>query len=99
MYQERQYLSRNWDPFPVPPTTIDALLVTHAHVDNCGLIPKLVREGFRGKIYCTKATTDIAQIVLLDAARIQEEDAEFKKQRHEREGRQGAYPEIPLYTV
>jgi metallo-beta-lactamase family protein len=99
MYQERQYLSRNWDPFPIPPETIDALLVTHAHVDHCGLIPKLVKEGFRGNIYCTKATADIVQIVLLDAARIQEEDAEFKKERHAREGRKGPYPEIPLYTV
>lgn len=99
LYQERQFRSRNWEPFPIPPHTIDAVLLTHAHVDHCGLIPKLVHEGFRGNIFCTKATADIARIVLLDAARLQEEDAEFKKQRHEREKRIGPYPEIPLYTV
>ena len=78
---------------------MDAVLLTHAHVDHCGLIPKLVREGFRGKIYCTTATSEIAQIILLDAAHLQEEDAEFKRKRHEREGRRGPFPEIPLYTV
>ncbi len=99
LYQEREFRVRNWDPFPVPPHTIDVVLLTHAHLDHCGLLPKLVREGFRGKIYCTTATSEIAQIILLDSARLQEEDAEFKKKRHIREKRKGAYPEIPLYTV
>ncbi|MDY6892273.1 MAG: MBL fold metallo-hydrolase, partial [Chloroflexota bacterium] len=90
---------RNWEPFVVPPSDIDAVLLTHAHVDHCGLIPKLVREGFRGRIYGTAATCDIAEIMLLDSAKLQEEDAEFKKRRHEREGRRGPYPEIPLYTI
>jgi metallo-beta-lactamase family protein len=99
LYQERQFRVRNWDPFPVLPHTIDVVLLTHAHLDHCGLLPKLVREGFKGKIYCTTATSEIAQIILLDSARIQEEDAEFKKKRHIREKRNGAYPEIPLYTV
>ena len=99
LYQERELRGRNWDPFPIPPNTIDAVLLTHAHLDHCGLLPKLVREGFRGKIYCTDATAEIAQIVLLDSAHLQEEDAEFKKKRHERESRRGAYPEIPLYTT
>ncbi|MGQ9632537.1 MAG: MBL fold metallo-hydrolase RNA specificity domain-containing protein [bacterium] len=99
LYQERELKERNWDPFPVPPNTIDAVLLTHAHLDHCGLLPKLVREGFRGKIYCTAATSEISQIVLLDSAELQEEDAELKRRRHEREGRRGAYPEIPLYTT
>jgi len=99
LYQERDFRSRNWDPFPVPPDTIDAILLTHAHLDHCGLLPKLVREGFRGKIYCTAATSEISRIVLLDSAKLQEEDAEFKQRRHEREGRRGPYPEVPLYTV
>lgn len=73
--------------------------MTHAHLDHCGLIPKLVREGFRGRIYCTAATSEITQIILLDSAHIQEEDAEFKRKRHEREKRRGPFPEIPLYTV
>jgi metallo-beta-lactamase family protein len=99
LYQEREFRVRNWDPFPVPPDTIDAVLLTHAHLDHCGLLPKLVREGFKGKIYCTSATYDIAQIILLDAAHLQEQDAEFKRKRHEREGRKGPYPEMPLYTM
>ncbi len=99
LYQERELTARNWDPFPIPPQTIDAVLLSHAHLDHCGLLPKLVREGFAGKIYCTHATYDIAQIILLDAANLQEQDAEFKRQRHEREDRTGPYPEVPLYTV
>jgi len=99
LYQEREFKSRNWDPFLVSPRTLDAVLLTHAHLDHCGLLPKLVREGFRGKIYCTHATSDITQIILLDSARLQEEDAEFKRMRHKREKRRGPFPEVPLYTV
>ena len=98
LYQEREYLSRNWEPFPVPSNTLDAVLLTHAHIDHCGLLPKLVQEGFRGRIYCTEATSEIAQIILLDSAHLQEEDAEFKRKRHQRERRTGPFPEIPLYT-
>jgi metallo-beta-lactamase family protein len=99
LYQERKFTSRNWDPLPIKPSDLDAVLLTHAHLDHCGLLPRLVREGFRGKIYCTEATSEIAQIVLLDSAHLQEEDAEFKKKRHQRERRKGPFPEIPLYTV
>lgn len=99
LYQEREFLERNWAPFPIAPGTIDCLLLTHGHLDHCGLIPKLVREGFRGPIYATAATTEIAEIVLLDAAHLQEEDAEFKRKRHQKENRKGPYPEVPLYTV
>lgn len=99
LYQERALRERNWDPFPVPPKSIDAVVLTHAHLDHCGLLPKLVREGFRGKVHCTSATADIARIVLLDAAHLQEEDAEFKRRRHERDGRKGPHPEAPLYTT
>jgi metallo-beta-lactamase family protein len=99
LYQERELSDRNWGPFPIPPNTINAVLLTHAHVDHCGLLPKLVREGYQGKIYCTPATAEIAKLILLDAAHLQEEDAEFKRKRHEKEGRKGAYPEVPLYTV
>jgi metallo-beta-lactamase family protein len=99
LYQERQFRKRNWDPFPIPPDSIDAVLLTHAHLDHCGLLPKLVREGFKGKIYCTAATAEIARIILLDSAHLQEEDAEHKRRRHERQGRKGPYPEVPLYTT
>jgi metallo-beta-lactamase family protein len=99
MYQEREYQERNWQPFPFAPQSIDAVFLTHAHLDHCGLLPKLVREGYKGKIYCTQATAEIAEIILLDAAHLQVEDAIFKAERHKREGRRGPYPEIPLYTV
>lgn len=99
LYQEREFRSRNWDPFPVPPGDIDAVLLTHAHLDHCGLLPKLAREGFHGKIYCTAATAEITQIMLVDSAKLQTEDAEFKAKRHKREGRRGPYPEVPLYVV
>ncbi len=99
LHHERELLARNWDPFPVPPSSINGVLLTHAHLDHCGLLPKLVREGFRGPIFCTPATAEIARIVLFDAAHLQEEDAEFKLKRHKREGRKGPYPEIPLYTA
>lgn len=99
LYQERDLKGRNWETFTVPPKNIDAVLLTHAHLDHCGLLPKLAREGFRGSIYCTAATCEITEIVLLDAGHIQEEDAAFKKKRHAREGRKARYPEIPLYTA
>ena len=97
--QERQYAHRNWEPCPVPAGKIKALLLTHVHIDHSGLIPKFVREGYSGKVYATPATVDLAQIVLRDSGHIHEEDAKYKKRRHKKEGRQGKYPEIPLYTV
>ncbi len=99
LYQERELRARNWDPFPIPPEKIDAVLLTHAHLDHCGLLPKLVREGFAGPIHCTEPTAEIASIVLLDSAHLQEEDAEYKQKRHKREGRKGPYPVAPLYTT
>ncbi len=99
LYHERALLGRNWAPFPVPARTIDAVLLTHAHLDHCGLLPRLCREGFRGRIHCTGATAEIARFVLEDAGGIQEEDARLKQERHRREGRQGRYPEAPLYTA
>lgn len=99
MFQERPYLNRNWEPSPVDPSKIDALLLTHAHLDHCGLIPRLVNEGYAGPIYMTAPTIDLARIVLEDAARIQEEDAAYKRKRHQREGRRGPHPEVPLYTA
>ena len=97
LYQERAFQARNWDPFPVPPASIDAVALTHAHVDHCGWLPRLVHEGFRGRIVSTRATAEIARIVLADSAKLQVEDARKKKRRHERERRRGPLPELPLY--
>lgn len=98
LYQERDFLSRNWKPFPFKAESVDYLILTHVHLDHSGLIPKLCNEGFRGKIVMTEASNDLLPIVLLDSARIQEEDASYKKRRHKRENRKGPYPEVPLYT-
>jgi metallo-beta-lactamase family protein len=98
LYQERDLRIRNWDPFPVPPHSLNVVLLTHAHVDHCGYLPKLVKDGFRGPVYCTPATAEIAGIVLKDTGHLQEEDAAFKLQRHSKEGRKGSYPVVPLYT-
>ena len=99
LFQERDYSYRNWQAFPVPPDQIDHVLLTHVHLDHCGLIPKLVKEGFKGDILLTPASKALFPIVIQDSARMQEEDAAFKKKRHETEGRKGPYPETPLYTV
>lgn len=98
LFQERKYQERNWNPFQVEPASLQAVLLTHAHLDHCGLLPKLVREGFRGRIFCTSATAEIARYVLLDSARLAAEDAASKRARHEREGREGPHPAVPLYS-
>src|SRR5512135_3704733 len=99
LYQERPFLNRNWDPFPVPPDRLDVLLLTHAHLDHSGLIPRLVRDGFGGTIYTTSATADLMSIALMDAAHIQEEDAAFKIRRHQKENRTVGHPVAPIYTT
>ncbi|MBS1729967.1 MAG: MBL fold metallo-hydrolase [Bacteroidetes bacterium] len=75
---------------------INYLLLSHAHIDHCGLIPKLVKEGFKGKIFCTPATKDLAQILLLDSAEIQRDDTKFINKRRAKEN---LPPYEPLYTV
>jgi metallo-beta-lactamase family protein len=99
LYQEREFLYRNWQKFGFIPAELHAVLLTHAHLDHCGMLPRLVNQGFRGKVICTPATAEIAKIILLDSAKIQEEDAENKKKRHIREKRKGPFPEEPLYTT
>jgi len=98
LYQERDLKPRNWADFPVSPSTIDAVLLTHAHLDHCGRLPKLVKEGFAGKIYATSATAEIANIIMLDSAHIQEEDMKHKLKRHKRSGKKSPFAYEPLYT-
>jgi metallo-beta-lactamase family protein len=99
LYQERDLQVRNWEDFGFVPADLSAVLLTHAHLDHCGLIPKLIKEGFMGKVYCTPATSELAKIVLMDAGKLQEEDAEFKRKRHKKEGRPDVRPIEPLYTM
>lgn len=86
---------RNWAPFPIDPATVDAVVLTHAHLDHSGYLPLLAKLGFKGRIHCSQATRDLCRILLLDSAHIQEKDAEFhnkhKTSKHE--------PALPLYTV
>src|SRR5687768_9648454 len=63
---------RNWAPMPIPPETIDCVVLTHAHIDHCGSLPRLVSQGFKGPIYCTAGTADLCGLVLPDAAHLQE---------------------------
>src|SRR5271165_5053055 len=99
MYQERHFLERNWSDLPVRPRDIDVVLLTHAHIDHCGLLPKLVADGFHGKVLATAPTCKLVEVLLRDSAQIQAEDAEFKRKRHRKEGREGKYPVTPLYTL
>jgi metallo-beta-lactamase family protein len=87
---------RNRDPFPFDPKEISLLFLTHAHLDHSGLVPRLVKEGFRGKIVATSATIDLLELMLTDSAKIQESDAEWMTKKALRAGRE---PVVPLYTV
>ncbi len=91
----KQNRLKNWDPFPVPPETIDALLLTHAHIDHSGYIPRFCRDGFAGRIHCTYPTYDLCEILLRDSAHLQEEDAAWANKK----GFSKHKPALPLYTV
>ena len=69
----KQLRLRNWDSFPVPPSQVDAIVLTHAHLDHSGFIPRLVQLGFRGTVYCTAATSDLCGLLLPDSGRLLEE--------------------------
>ncbi len=91
----KQNRLKNWDPFPVPPETIDALLLTHAHIDHSGYIPRFCRDGFAGRIHCTYPTYDLCEILLRDSAHLQEEDAAWANKK----GFSKHKPALPLYTI
>jgi len=86
---------RNWEALPILSDTIEAVVLTHAHLDHCGYLPRLVSQGFRGRIFCTPATAELTRIVLADAAHLQEEDAE----RANRRGYTKHHPAVPLFTT
>jgi metallo-beta-lactamase family protein len=96
LFQGRKELRlANWDPFPVDPASLDAIVLTHAHVDHCGYLPRLVRLGFTGPAYCTAGTGKLAEIVLSDSAHLLEEEAAFAN----RMGYSKHRPAQPLYTA
>jgi metallo-beta-lactamase family protein len=96
MFQgQKEWRERNWQDTPIPTREIDAVILTHAHLDHCGWIPRLVKQGFHGPIYATQATIELCAIVLADSGHLQEEDAAFynkkKASKHD--------PALPLYTL
>ncbi len=91
----KQLRLRNWNALPIDPKSIDAVILTHAHIDHSGYLPVLVKNGFSGKIYCSKATHDLCQILLTDAGHLQEEEARFANKH----GFSRHRPALPLYTV
>lgn len=90
----KQYRLRNWERLPIAPSSVDAVVLTHAHIDHSGYIPLLVRNGFQGKIYCSEATYDLCKILLPDSGHLQEEEAAFAN----RHGFSRHHPALPLYT-
>lgn len=96
LFQGLKHLrERNWAPFDVDPNSIDAIILTHAHLDHSGYLPRLAREGFSGPVYCTPATADLCEILLKDSAHIAEKDADYAN----RKGFSKHSPAEPLYTV
>jgi len=85
---------RNWVNFPIDPATVDAVLLTHAHLDHCGYLPLFVKQGFHKTIYCTHATRDLCQVVLTDSGHLQEEEAQYANKH----GYSKHKPALPLYT-
>jgi len=90
----KQLRLRNWDVLPVDPASIDAVVLTHAHLDHSGFVPRLVRLGFKGVVYCTAATLELCELLLPDSGRLQEEDADYAN----RHGHSKHKPALPLYT-
>ena len=90
----KQLRLRNWDAFPIDPSGIDAVLLTHAHMDHSGFVPRLVKLGFKGPVFCTRATLELCELLLPDSGRLQEEEADFAN----RHGHSKHKPALPLYT-
>ncbi|MGA9075573.1 MAG: MBL fold metallo-hydrolase, partial [Candidatus Sulfotelmatobacter sp.] len=91
---QKDWRERNWRDTPVPAKEIEAVILTHAHLDHCGWIPRLVREGFRGPIYATPPTIDLCGIILPDSGHLQVEDAAF----YNKTNKSKHHPALPLYT-
>src|SRR5438270_4320109 len=92
---QKEWRERNWQALPVPAREIDFMILTHAHLDHSGWIPRLVKEGFTGPIYATPATIDLCGVLLPDSGHLQEEDAAF----HNKMKSSKHTPALPLYTM
>ena len=90
----RELRERNWQDPPFDPVALDAVIITHAHIDHTGYLPRLVRLGFKGPVFCSRGTADLLKILLPDSARLQEEEAEYRN----RKGLSRHKPALPLYT-
>jgi len=90
----KELRERNWQPPPFDPRALDSILITHAHIDHTGYLPRVVSQGFHGPIYCSRGTADLLKILLPDAGRLQEEDADYRN----RHGLTKHAPALPLYT-
>ena len=97
MYQERHNAAKNWDPFAVSPRSVDAVMLTHGHLDHAGWLPRFTHDGFHGTSYCSPATSEVVPLILTDSAHLQAEDVAWKRKRHAAEGRQSIHPVVPLY--
>ena len=86
---------RNWEAPPVDPKSIDAVVLTHAHIDHTGYLPRFVAHGYKGPVFATSATVDLARILLPDAGHLQEEEANYRNKHHLTKHK----PALPLYTV
>ncbi len=90
----KQLRLKNWAKLPINPKDVDAVVLTHAHIDHTGYLPLFVKNGFSGKVYCSEATRDLCEILLPDSAHLQEEEAEYANRR----GFSKHHPALPLYT-
>jgi metallo-beta-lactamase family protein len=90
----KELRERNWQDPPFNPRSLNAILITHAHIDHTGYLPRLVKQGFQGPVYCSRGTADLLKILLPDAGRLQEEDADYKNRHHLTKHS----PALPLYT-
>src|SRR3972149_6919223 len=91
----KEFRLRNWDRLPVDPASIDWVVLTHGHIDHTGYLPRFIKDGFRGRVFATRATADLLRLLLPDSGHLQEEEAAY----HNKRGTSKHKPALPLYTA